>query len=281
MELKNEIDIAANLLSSLNLSTKDINNIEWNQKATDKNDVLDSDDDDNPLAILTSSNTVNSNKRIVRNEEQNEPQLITAQDLKEAQEIVDGTLKFDPVLLNVCKNENFEACHRFLPHKPRSNSSSLSSVIESLRENKVCDNSAASTLPHSDQEVLPHKPRANLSSSSSSLDSLKENKIRDNSAATPPVYYQGVKLLPLRESIEAEHKHRKRMKELQDIQAAERLAIKIKELGSDFMQSSSRSTNTILPEAGNMSKYRLAPTIFDDDAEDDEAASMSEEEDDE
>lgn len=234
LELKNEIESAANLLSSLNLGSNDINNLEWtgSTKTTKQQDVLDSDDDEDPLAILTSSNSVNKNKRIVKHSKADE-QLITEEDLKEAAEITKSPLHLDPVLEHVCQNENMEQSQRFLPHKPKfkSPSSSTSSLA-------------------SENEIKKH---------------------RDNSAATPPVH-QGAKQLTLRESIETEHLHRLKMQELQEKQAAERLAMKTKELGSIELQPP-QDAATKNPDANFMSKYRVASSFIDEFDENDDRLS--------
>lgn len=228
LELKNEVDAAASLLTRLN-----INDIEWNEKTKQRPNVLDSDDDEDPIAILVSSNTASQNKRIVKNEVQDANQLISEEDIREAQEITEGGLKLDPVLEHVCQNENLVPAYRFLPYKSTANS---------------------------------------LHSSTSSLDSLKKNKKqRDNSSATPPVHTQGVLLLPLRESIEIEHKQRQKMKEIQEKQAVDRLAIKMKELG----HLDPSTIGSAKPEASFMSKYRLTSSMEEEEPED----SQSEEED--
>lgn len=224
--MKNEIESATNFLESLNLGEKDIDNLEWKGSDNKKYD-LDSDDDEDPIAILA-SNT--KNKKILRRLSIND-QIITEDDLKEAEEIVKGVLQLDPVLERIVTNENMDPSKRFLPHKPRFKSASWS-------EDSLSD------------------------------DGFK--KIRDNSAATPPVHVHGAKLLSLRESIEAEHTHHLKMKELQEKQAAERLAVKAKELvvssQEEFPASSTQKTDS-------MSKYRITNPIFDDDNDSEEYSS--------
>lgn len=192
-ELKNEIDDASKLLSDLNLGARNVSNLEWEGKLRIKEhqDILDSDDDEDPLAILASSNTVNLNRVIVKTSpDGRKSSLVTEEDIKEAEEIVNSTLHFDPVLENICQIENMEPSHRFLPHKPKFDDTPLASKADS-DENKI---------------------------------------LRDNSAASPPVQNHGAKLLSLRESIEIEHVQRQKMKEIQEKQAADRLALKAKEM---------------------------------------------------
>lgn len=189
LDMQNEIENTSNLLASLNLGASDINRLEWKETGARKQkEVLDSDDDEDPIAILASSNR---NQKIVKQPKEygNDKQLITEEDLKEAQEIVKGLLHLDPVLERVVENENMDPSKRFLPHKPKFKSTS---------------------------------------SSASSLSEEGNKKIRDNSAATPPYYHSGAKLLSLRESIEVGHAHNLSLKLLQENQAAERLAMRTK-----------------------------------------------------
>lgn len=191
LETKQDINSAAQLLSDLNLGTNEVNNIEW-KDSSERREILDSDDDEDPVAILVSSNSVNQNKRILKHskEDENENSLITEEDIKEAQEIMNGPLHLDPVLEIVCKNENMDPPNRFLPYKSTSNS-------------------------------VRYKAAACI-----------ERRVRDNTAATPPVHNQGVKLLSLRDSIETEYANRQNMKVVLEKQATERLATKAKELAT-------------------------------------------------
>lgn len=235
LELKQEIDDASNLLSTLKIGANDLNNMEWAEKSNGlkQRDVLDSDDDEDPLAILASSNTVNHNKIIVKQPE-DDIQLITENDIKEAREIASSSLHLDPVLEHVCRNENMEQSKRFLPHKPKYNSSSTLSLIE--------------------------------------IEGKK--KVRDNTAATPPVLIQGTKLLTLRESIETEHVYYQKMKELQEKQAAERLAVRVKELGENFKPTTIGQPKT---DSSFLSKYRLPSSIVDESEGDENEDSLSDE----
>lgn len=218
LELKSEIDDAAKLLTHLNLGSKDVSNIEWQDKSKNNEpiDVLDSDDED-PLAILTSSNSVNQNRVIFKTspDDGRKGSLVTEEDIKEAQEIVNSTLHFDPILENICQNEKMEPSHRFLPHKPKFDESPLSS-----------------------------------------LEGMEGKKLRDNSAASPPVLMHGAKLLSLRESIEVEHVQREKLKELQEKQAADRLAMKAREeILASRRQAAELASKT--SDASLMGRYRL------------------------
>jgi len=227
-ELKNEIDDAEKLLTDLNLGAKNVSNLEWEGKLRLKQpqDILDSDDDEDPLAILASSNTVNLNRVIVKTSpDGRKSSLVTEEDIKEAEEIVNSTLHFDPVLENICKMEKMEPSHRFLPHKPKFDDRPLTSKADS-DENKI---------------------------------------LRDNSAASPPVLMHGAKLLSLRESIEIEHVQRQKMQELQEKQAADRLALKAKEMIISNRQQ------------GLMGRYRLKSS-FSEHSDDDVKGNSSSDE---
>lgn len=230
LKIKSEIDDASQLLKELNLGAKDVSNLEWEDKL--KTNVqqyaLDSDDDEDPLAILTSSNTVNQNRVIIKTSpDGRKSSLVTEDDIKEAQEIVNSTLHFDPVLETVCQNENMEPSYRFLPHKPKFDNAPLSAAAyASSDENK---------------------------------------KLRDNSAATPPVHMHGAKLLSLRESIETEYIQQQKMKELQEKQAADRLALKAKEMIIANRQQ------------GMMGRYRLRSSFSEHSDDDVKEESSSDE----
>lgn len=141
LEVKTGVEEASQMLASINLGKSDVENIEWKQKSK-PNEVLDSDDDEDPLAILTSSNSANKNQRVVR-EEANDQPLITEKDIEEINSL---TLRLDPVMENVCKKENLEKPKRFLMNKPKPPSTTSStSSLDSLKENKkIRDNTAAS-----------------------------------------------------------------------------------------------------------------------------------------
>lgn len=235
LELKNEIEVASTLLSSLNLNSKNISNLEWEGTTKLKSqDTLDSDDEEDPLAILSSSNTVNHNRRIAKPENSEEPALVTDEDIREAQEIKNSELHLDPGAEYMCKKENMEPSHRFLPYKSASNTSS---------------NSSASNTP---------------------------KKLRDNSAATPPVLDSGVKMLSLRESIDAENVYRHKMKELNEKHAAERLAQKLKEIKELPQPVSVKPLNA---SATVLQAYRAVASLVDesDDSDEDSNNSLSDE----
>ena len=195
LEIKNEIDDASRLLTDLNLGERRLSNLEWEGKlkGIEEQDVLESDDDMDHLAILTSSNTANLNRVIVKTSpDGRKSSLVTEEDINEAAEIVNSTLHFDPVLENICQKEKMDPSPRFLPHKPK------------------FDDTAA------------------LSSFSTSSDDNK--KLRENTAASPPVQIHGAKRLSLRDSIEIEHFQRDKMKEVQEKQVADRMALRAKEM---------------------------------------------------
>lgn len=115
LKQKEGIEVTENLLRTLKIESKDIENLEWEGKDLIKKEVVDSDDeaDPDPLAILATTNSVLANKKIVKHETPAKP-LITEQDLQEAKEI---KLVLDPVLEHVCDIDNIKPDFRFLPYK--------------------------------------------------------------------------------------------------------------------------------------------------------------------
>jgi hypothetical protein len=198
-------------------------------QAASKEDPLDSDDEErNPFEILTSSNSATHNQKIVK--ESKEIKLITEQDIEEAKEIASNTLHMNAVDEYLCRKENLEPEYRFLPYKSTEINKKKSSESVALQN--------------------------------------KTPKIRDNTAATPPVLEKGTVILSLRESIEVEFHQQLIMKDLLEKQAAERLAIKMKELKMAGLEMS--APPKIVPRASSsMTKYRLPPSEIDDDADDD------------
>lgn len=216
---QNDMEDASKLLEKLSITTKDVNEMEWNnsKKAVNAPQVeLDSDDED-PLAILASSNTTTGNQRIIRVIEDQQDSLITAEDLKDAQEV--KKLIFDPVMESLCKNENMEPSHRFIPSKQypsKSNSSSLNGSSLSIA-----------------------------------------SKLRDNTSATPPVCAHTIKQLTLRESMELENSHLIRMQEIREQQAVERLAARSKDVKIATTKTMSIDGEKIKDlESSLMTKYR-------------------------
>lgn len=235
---QNAVENASKLFEKLNISSQDVIEMEWNQKNQKKTssrseEPLDSDDED-PLEILASSNTTTGNKKIVRILKDEEDSLITAEDLKEVE-----SLHLEPVLEQMCANENMEPSHRFLPNKP--NPSKVKSSNSSLNS----------------QDGLP--------------------KHRENTAATPPICGKSVKQLTLRESIELEHAHLVRMQEIHKLQASERLAAKSKENTTETVNFTPDLLNIKSLESSIMTKYRDVANIVggehsdesDDSGEDD------------
>lgn len=219
MSAQNEIENASKLFEKLNLSSQDVNEMEWsrNVKSNRSHEEMDSDDED-PIVLLASSNSTTGNRKIVRvlkDEEDNS--LITADDLKEVE-----SLRLEPVVEQLCANENMEPSHRFLPNKP--NPSKVKSSNSSLNS----------------QDGLPKK--------------------RENTAATPPICGKTLKQLTLRESIELEHAHLKRMQENQEKQAVERLAFK-SESTTATVNFKPDLLNVKSIESSIMTKYRDVTSI--------------------
>lgn len=244
LDYRTEVENASKLLSSLNLGSNNLNNLEWEGTVQSNNgpEILDSDDDEapNPFEILASSNSVHRNKRLIKNSNcPNEKPLITEKDIREAKEIQNGQLHLDPVIESICQMEKLEPEHRFLPYKSTE-----------LKKKGNTEDQKTKQSP----------------------------KKRDITAATPPVIQKGAVALSLRESIAIEFHHQSVMKDLLEKQAAERLEAKMKELKAAGLEIS--APPKIVPLAGslNMSKYRIQSSATDDDFVD--GASDDEEEED-
>lgn len=130
LEEKSKIDSTSKLLEKMNLSSKNVDKIEWKDDDSPQNykDPIDSDDDEDPMAILATSNTTTGNQKIVKNELEDKP-LVTDEDVEEANNIF-----FDPIVEQVCENEKLEPSFRFHPNKPKSNSNKVDSPLKE-REN--------------------------------------------------------------------------------------------------------------------------------------------------
>jgi hypothetical protein len=227
LEFRTDIDNASKLLSTLNIGSSNLNNLEWEGSTRTKKpqQPLDSDDDEeiNPLEILASSNSVRQNQKIVKiSSDPNERPLITDQDIKEAREITNGGVHLDPVDEIICNRENLGSDCRFLPYK--------STEVKK----KARDEAKGNVTP----------------------------KIRDNSAATPPATKREMVALTLRESIDAEYQNQTLTTGLWKKQAADRLEAKMKELKAAGLEMSAVPVK-IVPRA-DMTKYRLVAPVVDD-----------------
>ena len=216
MEQKQEFEDNAKILKNLNLEPKDVENLEWEGALVTKKPQLDSDDDEDPdpIAILASTNSVRSSRKIVKRQK-TPKSLITENDLLEVQNEI-NKLNLDPILENVCQREKLESDFRFLPHKNAK-----------IRE------------------------------------SSEQTKSRDVTAAAPPVIKKGVQMLSLRESIEVESSNRAILKEVTEKHAAERLAMReknLREFGMEPTKTSPQKSSNPL----SMTKYRLPRDNMDE-----------------
>ena len=148
----------------MSLGSNNLNNLEWEgtTKAPKKQQAIDSDDDEveNPLEILVSSNSVFSNKKIIKQktDENNKP-LITEQDIKEAKEIENGELHVDPVMEKICKLDSLETPFRFLPYKSTQQFCPLKKKETSPKSKTVnkIDNKGCEALTLKESIVIEHK----------------------------------------------------------------------------------------------------------------------------
>lgn len=225
LDTRNKVEDASRLLSSLNIGSNNLNNLEWEGTTqTSKKLMLDSDDDEgesNPFEILLAAN-ISQNKKIIKHKiESNDIQLITEQDIREAKEIENEHPHFDPAADKICRNEILEPSQRFLPYK---------------------------STEKKGGKIIKHI-----------------YKIREITAATPPILEKGVVMLSLRESIEAEFLQQKLTKELIEKHTTERLEAKTMELKKAGLKISQPSQIIPRISAPGMTKYRLPASIEDDD----------------
>lgn len=165
LEFKNEMHNAATLLSSLSLGSNNLNNLEWEgtTEPQKKQQAIDSDDDEqeNPLEILVSSNSVYSNKKIIKQKtSENDKPLITEEDLKEIQ---NGELHIDPVMEKICNYDSSDTPFRFLPYKSteqpcplKKKEISPNSKTVNKIDKKVCEQ-----IPLKESIMMEHKSRKN------------------------------------------------------------------------------------------------------------------------
>jgi hypothetical protein len=104
----------------------------------------------------------------------------------------------------------------------------------------------------------------------------ESTKLRDNTSATPPVTKQVTKSLTLRESIEVENVNRKNLKVVSEKHAAERLAVKTKELKAVGLE-----VTNLPPKQStlSMTKYRLpcdeTEEVHEEDSDDSYESALS------
>lgn len=166
LEFKNEVHNAANLLSSLSLGSNNLNNLEWEgtTEPQKKTQAFDSDDDEpeNPLEILVSSNSVYSNKKIIKQKTSEiDKTLITEQDIKEIQ---NGELRIDPVVEKICNYDSLDTPFRFLPYKSTEQQCPLKKKQVNSAKSKTVhkvDKKVCEQIPLKESIVIEHKARKN------------------------------------------------------------------------------------------------------------------------
>lgn len=159
LEYKNEIHNAATLLSSLSLGSNNLNNLEWEgtTQPQRKPQNIDSDDEAaDPLEILASSNTVFSNKKIIKKKvDENDKPLITEQDIKEAKELQNEEYHFHPVDERICKLDNLDTAFRFLPHKSTQQACPIKKTEQISKPNQSTKGCEA--IPLGESIIMEHK----------------------------------------------------------------------------------------------------------------------------
>lgn len=242
---KDEINVASELFSDLNIATKGaaskLTNMEWNGKfnANHVDAVLDSDDDDDtqdPIAILAQSRLDKKKVKIIKPE----PQLITSADLEEIKSFSNGLQVADSV--DSSNNSDLE------PHALHM------CEVESHKKNKP--------------KFLPHKT---TKSDCHSLDKEKgriHGKHWEITAATPPTIRNSeAQVLSLQESIAIQRQQNENLKEVERKHAEERMAAKNK-LASKIMSVSQLAESNM---SSLFTTYRDVPDDDGDGSDDDPA----------
>lgn len=118
---------------------------------------------EDPLEILVSSNSVYSNKKIIKEKtDKNVKPLITEEDIKEAKEIQNGKLHIDPVMEKICSYDKLEAPFRFLPYKSTEQPCPLKKKEMSPKSKTAkIDKKGCELLPLKESIVMEHKSQRN------------------------------------------------------------------------------------------------------------------------
>lgn len=214
LEFKNEVHNAANLLSSMSLGTNNLNNLEWEGTTEQqKKPQIDSDDDEvqDPLEILVSSNSVYSNKKIIKHKKsENDKPLITEEDIKE---IRNPEFHLDPVMEKICTYDRSEVPFRFLPHKSTEQTCPIKNKELSPKSKTVnkIDNKGCEQIPLIESIVMEHESRKNRQ------ESLEKQATERLNAKKKELEASGLKLTEPPEMMPAMTKYRLPPEEYDDI----------------------------------------------------------------
>lgn len=246
LEHRSEIDKAAELFSELNIASigrNKLNNMEWNGKynpAKENSVYLDSDDEEevDPLKIIASS-TSSQDKKLVKIEK--EETLITEQDLKEIQSFGNSEIVIEEVKLKDKSKLQKLLKSQEVNHNNQSELLEPHAVYLCEKESH-CHPNTNKYLPFKTTKTNVHDPEKERA--------RKQGKHWENTAATPPpIQHNGVKMISLQESIEAENIQRERMKVVIEKQAEDRLASRLER------QKTSKTPKVVLPVDSHSNLY--------------------------
>ncbi|KNC31429.1 hypothetical protein FF38_04316 [Lucilia cuprina] len=289
LERRSNVDEAAKIFSNLNIASqgeKALNELEWqgNLKNLQENlnpldDVLDSDDETemDPLKIIAQRQMHERKVKV----EPPEVKLITEEDLKEIE-----SFKADSPDSGVTTESNGEETQAAqaieaeivaidikekldnIKPKLQTLNSSINSINGESRSSSVCshtldlephvhylvDKTETHVQPPIREKFKPYRTTVSNVHDPEKERQRKQGKNWEVTAATPPpIQHNGTQLLNLMDSVEIQAQYLLKLKELQEKQAAERLAAKLKRLEDRKLQLPSEEELKTKP---SFTKYR-------------------------
>ncbi|XP_023291297.2 DNA-directed RNA polymerase II subunit GRINL1A [Lucilia cuprina] len=289
LERRSNVDEAAKIFSNLNIASqgeKALNELEWqgNLKNLQENlnpldDVLDSDDETemDPLKIIAQRQMHERKVKV----EPPEVKLITEEDLKEIESF--KTDSPDSGVTTESNGEETQAAQAIeaeivaidikekldnIKPKLQTLNSSINSINGESRSSSVCshtldlephvhylvDKTETHVQPPIREKFKPYRTTVSNVHDPEKERQRKQGKNWEVTAATPPpIQHNGTQLLNLMDSVEIQAQYLLKLKELQEKQAAERLAAKLKRLEDRKLQLPSEEELKTKP---SFTKYR-------------------------
>ncbi|XP_061398616.1 DNA-directed RNA polymerase II subunit GRINL1A [Musca vetustissima] len=266
---RSNVDEAAKMFSGLNIASKGqkaLNDMEWrgrintNEDGGDPlDDVLDSDDEleMDPLRIIAQKQMHERKVKI----EKPEPKLITEEDLKEIESFksnspdseittkptsesnendTEDTEGIDAEIVSIdirAKLESLKPKLESLNNSLNSSlnnsrpSSSLSQVELDPHVHYLVEKTELHVSPQKKEKFLPFRTtKSNVHDPTKERERKKGKHWEITAATPPPIQHNAAQLLSLMDSVEIQADYLQRLKELQEKQATERLAAKLKRM---------------------------------------------------
>lgn len=239
LERRSDINDAAEKFSEMNITSKGekkLINMEWNGKfsADPTNDVIDSDDEAelDPLKVIAQHSM--HEKKIITVE--TEESLITAKDLEEIESFKDerAELIVDAEVVSIDVAEKLDKIKSLLI-----DDKSKKSVARGQEEDPHLQYLVGIGVDRAPikEKFKPYKTTISNVHDPEKEKLRKKGKNWENTAATPPLIQHGAaKMLSLTDSVEIQKSYLEKLRVLQEKQAAERLAAKIKRAGDNAIQ---------------------------------------------